>query len=397
MAMQPKPNVNLNDFLFRTTDGSAWQVPDAATFDFAGFFDWMTDARHLLLHKSEMTWMEKQEVPDHPVDVFMNISCGTQLAPHLTLDIVGVLRALGVSFIAGSGRQFCCGKIYRSRGRVDAGEKMSEAGVTRFTSWGAKSAVHSCHSCQIIYTDYVGRVDGDDPRLENFHLTTFIEQRLRELGDRVPWQRPIRRRVLLEGHGPELSAVHHEATESAGRILAMIPGVEVVGPVKPPSRGAPCKTRVPGGPSVLAELTMHERREVVAEIEAQAAAVGADTISANAHYCHREWCKFSSEKVAVSYYASILAEALGCANPDRYQEYWKLYDSERVLQLTRPNWESWGLAEDEARLVAKKHFDSHQAGFVNPQCACNGDPGKCTTGKYTLDVGQAPGVASYDH
>src|SRR5688572_5892070 len=89
MATQPKPKVNLNDFLFRTTDGSTQQVPDAATFDFAGFFDWMTDARRLLLHKSEMTWMEKQEVPGHPVDVFMNISCGTQLAPHLTLDIVG--------------------------------------------------------------------------------------------------------------------------------------------------------------------------------------------------------------------------------------------------------------------------------------------------------------------
>src|SRR5204862_3504227 len=133
------------------------------------------------------------------------------------------------------------------------------------------------------------------------------------------------------------------------------------GRVAPPSRGAPCKTRVPGGPSVLAELTLDERRAVTAELEAQAAAAGADTISANAHYCHREWCKFSSDRLAVTYYASILAEALGAAQPDRYQEYWKLYDSERVLQLTRPNWESWGLAEDEARLIAKKHFDAHQA------------------------------------
>ena len=158
---------DMNDFLVRTTDGSKWEVPDAKTFHFAGFFDWMTDCRHLLLHKDELTWMETQSAPDRGVDVFMNMSCGTQLAPHITLDIVDVLRALDVSFVAGAGRQFCCGKIYRTRGRVDAGEKMSEAGVTRFGEWAAKTAVHGCHSCQIVHSDYVANTDGDHPRLEN--------------------------------------------------------------------------------------------------------------------------------------------------------------------------------------------------------------------------------------
>jgi Fe-S oxidoreductase len=389
---------DMNDFLFRTTDGSKWEIPDAKTFDFAGFFDWMTDCRHLLLHKDELTWMEAQSAPDRGVDVFMNMSCGTQLAPHITLDIVDVLRALDISFVAGAGRQFCCGKIYRGRGRADAGEKMSEASVTRFSQWEAKTAVHGCHSCQIVYSDYIAKTDGDHPRVQNQHLTGFLERRLLELGDRVPWKKRLDLRVLIEGFGPELSPVHYEATLASARILSRIPGVEVMGNVSPPSRGAPCKTNVPGGPSVLSGLTPEEVAEVQAQLQAQADAVGANVISSNAHYCHREWSKFSTDRLAVRYYVSILAEALGCApHPDRYQEYWKLGDPERVLQLTRANWESWGLAEDQARLVARKHFETHQAGFVNPQCACGGNPGKCTTGKYTLDVAQVAAPGGYDH
>ena len=377
---------DLTDFLTRTTDGSKWDVSDAETFDFAGFFNWMNDCRQLLLHKDELTWMHKQQVPDHGVDVFVNMSCGTQLAPHITLDIVGVLRALGVSFVAGAGQQFCCGKIYRTRYRKDAGEKMSQASIDRFLGWGARGAVHQCHSCQLVYSDYVDRRRGSAAPVEftNTHVSAFIEQRLRELGDRVPWAKTVLRRILVEGHGPEVSPVHNAATEAEERILAMIPGVEVVGRVEPPSFGSPCKTRVPGGPTILAELTPDQRHQVLDEIDEQARRRGADTIAANAHYCHREWSKWATPNVAVVYYVSVLAEALGCANEDRYQRFWKLGDPEKVVAETRPYWTSWGLTEERALEVAQKNFQSHFAGFTNPACACGGDPGKCNTGKFTL-------------
>jgi len=386
MATDPNAQpFSVTDFLYRTTDGSKWEIPDAETFDFAGFFDWMADCRQLLLRRDELTWMEKQKAPDRSVDVFVNMSCGTQLAPHVTLDIVGVLRALDVDFVAGAGRQFCCGKIYRTRTRVPAGEKMSQSSIDRFTGWGARTAVHGCHSCQIVYSDYVDRVESAaGPGFRNAHLSTFLEERLRELGDRVPWKHEVRRRVLVEGHGPEVSPVHDAATKASARILAMVPGVEVVGVVEPPSVGAPCKTRVPGGPSVLSTLDGAERHQVLDEIEDQARRRGADTISSNAHYCHREWSKWATTGVDVTYYVSILAEALGCANEDRYQRYWKLGDPAKVVEETRPYWTSWGLDEAKALEVARKNFEPHFAGYVNPQCACGGDPTKCNTGKYTL-------------
>ncbi|MGH2492837.1 MAG: heterodisulfide reductase-related iron-sulfur binding cluster, partial [Candidatus Limnocylindria bacterium] len=233
---------DISSFLLRTTDGSTWDVSDAEKFDFAGFFDWMVDCRHLLLAKDELTWMQTQRVVDERRAIFLNMSCGTQLAPHLTLDTVSVFRALGIDFVAGSGRQYCCGKIYRSRGRMSAGESVSHASLDRITEWGAETAVHTCHSCQIMYTDYTTRVADAAPGLANTHVSQFIEARLRELGDRVPWRKTLDLRVLVEGHGPEVSPVHHAATEAETRLLALIPGVTVVGLVDAPARGMPCKS-----------------------------------------------------------------------------------------------------------------------------------------------------------
>ncbi|MBM4420137.1 MAG: hypothetical protein FJ034_00835 [Chloroflexi bacterium] len=321
-ATPPKKD-NLAEFLFKTVDGSKWEVPDAP-FDFAGFYDWMIDCRHLLVPKTDMTWIHEQKVEfGRPVDVFVNMSCGSQLAPHITMEIPGVLRALGVTFTAGSGRQFCCGKIYKTRDKWDAGEKMGQMSIDRFLGWGAKTAVHQCHSCQIVYSEYTERVPEAAPGMTNVHMSTFIEQRLLELGDKVPWRKRLDYRVLVEGFGPELSSVHYAATQAELRMLALVPGVQVLGMVEPPTRGAPCKTNVPAGPSVLAFLSDAEREEVKRELEEQAARRGgADVISPNAHYCQREWSKFSTPKLAVKSWISILAEALGCSYPDRSQEYW---------------------------------------------------------------------------
>ncbi len=392
-----QPPFNLNEFLYKTVDGSTWTVPDAESFDFASFFAWMTDIRQLLVHRDELNWMERSIRPDHPVDVFVNLSCGTQLAPHLTLDSVAVLQALGVDFVAASGRQFCCGKIYMTHGRTDAGRDMTGASLARFASWGATMAVHGCPSCQLVYSDRVAN-DVEAPEgFRNQHYSAFLEARLIELGDRVPWRKRIDARILVEGHGEKLSPVHAAATEAAARMLAMVPGVEVLGVVEPPARGAPCKTGSPGGPSILADVSVEERAAIQAELEAQAARRGGATLIApGSAGCLREWGKFATERLAVRHYISIIADALGVASPDRFQDLWRLGDPEAVVRETRPLWESWQLPEPRAREIAYKHFDPHFAGFVNPACACGGDPEKCTTGRFTL-ANDIPGAAAGHH
>ena len=135
--------IGTDEFIRIGNDGREWIARDKGT-DTADFYSWMVDCRRLLLTKDELTWLERQTVPDREVDVFVNMSCGTQLIPHVTLEIVDVLRALGVSFVAGTGPQFCCGKPFRTRDRQDAGVKVSQASLDRFMSWGATTATHVC-------------------------------------------------------------------------------------------------------------------------------------------------------------------------------------------------------------------------------------------------------------
>ncbi|MBM4420136.1 MAG: hypothetical protein FJ034_00830 [Chloroflexi bacterium] len=62
-------------------------------------------------------------------------------------------------------------------------------------------------------------------------------------------------------------------------------------------------------------------------------------------------------------------------------------DPAKVVEVTRPTRESWGLSPQKARWAADKHFDPHYTGFVNLACACGGDPEKCTTGLESGVVG----------
>lgn len=373
----------VQDFLTKTTDGSSWGSNDTSKFDFRNFFGYMIDTTHLLLSKDEMTWMDSDPAPDRKVDVFVNMSCGTQLGPHLTLETVNIFNALGVNAAIASGRQFCCGKVYRVNGRPNAGERMSDASVGRIRDWGATTAVHGCPSCQIVYSNHLQQHPELAPDLTNKHFSTFLEERLDELGDRVPWQKEVPARVLVEGHGPELSPVHDAVTKSAARILAKVPGVEVRGVVEAPSFGPACKTPTPGGPGLYARLDDRQRAQMSAELEAQAAARGADTIAPSDKHCHREWSKFATDRLAVHHYISIVADALGCAEPDRFQTMWHLRDPDAVLERTRPYWSSWGVTEEQARQLVFRHFTPEHSAFV-PECACGGDASKCNTGRNTL-------------
>ena len=276
------------------------------------------------------------------------------MIPHVTLEIVDVLRALGVSFVAGTGPQFCCGKPFRTRDRQDAGVKVSQASLDRFMSWGATTATHVCQSCQIIYSNHVAERESAAPGLVNVHLTEFIENRIRELGDDVPWKRePGLRMLTANCHA--MSPVHKASHASVERIMRLIhrrgrgDDLDVVARC-PVYDGLPGRSEHPrraGRPE--------ERAEVTRDLEDQArAAGGADTIVMHAHWCQREWQKFSSDRLGVKHFVSVLAEALDCSHPNRYDQFWKLGDPEAVVEQSRPYWESWGLSPAQARDIAYK-------------------------------------------
>jgi len=340
----------------------------------------------LLVKKDEVRWMTRSVSPDRSVDVFLLLGCGARGLPHIFLDSVAVLEALGVPFVAGAGPQFCCGNPYRPD-RLDAADRLTANSIDRMTAWGASTIVHWCTACQLTFGAWSRNSDevwsggsvmpmrsrgAAQDGVENVHIHTFIERRLRELGDRVPWKNTPRRRVLVEGH-PELTEVHDVAMTTGAKMLSLVPGVEVLGYVKAPDAfarpGSNCS-------NALAQLTVHDVQRIRREIAAQAHERGADTISCQHHNCHRTWSRFASDGLRVEQCVSIVAEALGVRSPDRYQEFAQLGEIERVVDRSEAIWRSWDLDRAEATAVARKTFDPKYA--EKPSCPCGGDIAKCT-------------------
>jgi hypothetical protein len=359
--------------LGKNAAGQDFDLSQPASFDFSRFFNDFADAQHLQMSRDEMTWQQIHAEPERSAAVVLNLSCGVQTTPHLMLLQVALFKALGVDFVATAGPQYCCGRMLQRYGKTELGDRMAGKAIRHFASWQPQTNVQCCGSCLIEFDHHVTQLraaTGTAP-FEVVHITDFLLDTLKRLGDAVPWRRSVPMRVLLHAEGAELHVTKVRQREAVIETLGLIPGVEFVGMIKDPSLGLPCATSSPGAPSILNDLTPEQYRLVQAELRTQAQATGADAIVTHHHFCHREWSKFGSEAVPVLHYQALLAEALGCPVPDRFQHIWRLRDSNEMVEQTRPYWRSWGISEEAARATVAKHFVPKYAAAVQ-RCPCEG-------------------------
>src|SRR5918999_6412243 len=147
----------------------------------------------LLLAKDEITWMTRDVEPDRSVDAFLLLGCGVRGIPHLMVDSVAVLKALGVRSVAAAGQQFCCGNPYRPD-RLDAADRLTASSMDRMTAWRPSAIAHWCTACQLTFgawsrdEDMLWTGSGTVPlasrgapqdKVEHVHIHTLIERRLR--------------------------------------------------------------------------------------------------------------------------------------------------------------------------------------------------------------------------
>jgi hypothetical protein len=359
--------------LLNTIGGTQLATHDV---DYADFYQRPVDGAHLLVSRQEAGWIEGHVKPDRAVDVFVNMSCATQLVPHLILDTMSILETLGVSFAAGAGRLFCCGSYYRGNRDTVAAARMNQAAVARSKAWGAKTTVHWCTQCQNTFTDFALRKAATGqpvPDMDNVQVLTFLYDLLRHFGQRVPWKREVRANVLV--HGIDISPVHRDARQKVADILQLVPGVTVVGIADetfPPQSQLDDKNK---------DVVIRTR----AEIAAYAAARGADTISSQHQGGHIRLARFAGAGIAIRHCVSIVAAALGCDHPDRYQAASLLGDAKKIADQTRVVWQSWGMDEAKALTSARKLFDpAHSLG--SSQCTCGGQGGECREQLISVDV-----------
>jgi transcriptional regulator with XRE-family HTH domain len=364
--------------------------PGYESGDASSFFALLKGPERLLVAPEEMTWYERKPDPDHPVDVFLSMSCGTQSNPNLLQDTVAVCDALGVSFVAAAGPAGCCGGPVWGKG---VGPQWAHAKVGNQRKLGVRTNVNWCTNCQLRLTSDAHRreTEGDYVHpVREVQLLTFLEERVRELGDRVPWKQEVRRKVVAEGHWA-WTDVHRTAQVATTRLLAMIPGIEVVGLYDGHRPESPCAYRArnmvadravtdppPAPPRTTAEV--RAKREQIADA---VNAMGADTVACQHQGCHLLWSYWTSDRLAVMHGVSILAEALGVKHTDRFQAAARLGDPSAVLEQTRPVWTKWGIPEEEARELAEEFSDPRFGAGVT-RCGCGGD--ECGERLISIDV-----------
>ncbi|MBM4421107.1 MAG: hypothetical protein FJ034_05910, partial [Chloroflexi bacterium] len=98
-------------------------------------------------------------------------------------------------------------------------------------------------ACQLTNETVAARkaLAGEWHPVREVQVLEFLEERLLALSDRVPWQRRIDLHILAEGH--DWSTVHSRAQDTSARVLAMVPGVEVVDLYDGFSDESPCAWR----------------------------------------------------------------------------------------------------------------------------------------------------------
>ena len=373
--------IGLNGAVGGDAEGGTYEV----SLDQAAFYRDLRAPTRLLVSRDEMTWLERAAAPDGEYEVFVNLSCGTQMHPHLMLDAVAVLRTLGVHLAAGSGTDFCCGGYFRIHHGERSGVHVAEKSIGPALARGASTHVSWCTQCVNNFTGVSTRrvaEGGEATPLRLVQYLDFLAEQLEELGDEVPWVRSVDRTVVVHGHVGE-SPVTTKAVHDVTRVLRLVPGVEVVGLLERTFMDDFCYTGdQPGYPTTPEE--MQARRH---EIAAIARSYGADTVSPQHQDCSRIWAPFASVDLAVRNAVSVVAEALGCDHPDRVQAAYLLGDPGAVVEQTRSIWTSWGLTEDQAREIANREYKPVATAKVLG-CSC----GRGSCGREVVDIDVLQGV-----
>ena len=322
------------------------------------------DSQRLLLMRDEVQWTARLGAKPERSDVVVNFGCGQQLTPHIMLETVDVLAALGMTVTAVAGSQWCCGVAMDEDG-VDATVKVVRGSVRHMAKYEPHTTVHACGG----WWPQTARLRalGENVPFGLAYIADFVMQAVESRLDDIEWKSTEAIPSLMHMKTPEIDAeTLAERGASVGiadarvsAIMQMIPNVEVVGEIESTPRGSPCDEG-PDGDGIFDNATRAQLDAVKTELAAEAERMGAGQIVCVHHACSREWGKFASAGLPVRHYISVLAEAMGLARPNRYHTCWALPTLDDIVDETRPAWQSWDLSRQEAGVLAAEIFPAHE-------------------------------------
>jgi hypothetical protein len=313
------------------------------SFDFAGYFREIRTLHDLQSPKPERSWLLAQPDPGRRHEVVLYLGCNVLRTSHLVQTVTAVFDRLGLDYVAVGGPTYCCGIQHHRHATPASAERYAHHTVELFQRMAPREVVMWCPSC-IHFYDEVLRADLPFPKR---HTAEFLAGEL-ERGA-FTFTRPVEARVALHYH--RATPAREREGEAARRLLAAVPGLTLV-PFEPDARwGRTCT------PTLQAELGAETWRQMVLGDMDRAVTAGATHLSGIYHGCHREQCRFESERpLIVEHYLTLFARALGIEFEDTYKRYARWGDPEGILADATPCLAANGVTPDAARPVVTRIF-----------------------------------------
>ena len=314
-------------------------------FDYGKYFGAITPLADALRESPTRFWEPTREELAKPHDYVLYLGCNVLRTVHLAEAIVGVLRAMGVSFVPMGGPAHCCGIVHHRNGDERQSARLTQHSLDGFTRAAPKAVLTYCPSC---HEHMDNRLPTGNFRfdLPYFHVTEFIAGRLESL----PFERRVQRRVGLHAHqGGEQSCTDARHTAA---ILRAIPGLELVELTAPADWGRHC------APHQAADMGVERFQACVAAMFQEAQAQGCDAVATVYHSCYRELLP-NETRYGLEFlnYVELLAEALGLGPfPARYKALKLAGDPEAAYAQLAPRAAANGGNVPRLRQSVEQHF-----------------------------------------
>jgi heterodisulfide reductase subunit D len=313
------------------------------SFDFGKYFGEIKLSHDLLTKPEERAWLLKPPRDGERHDVVLYLGCNVLRTSHMVQTATAVFDRLGIDYVAAGGAAYCCGIQHHRYGQPGSGEKYGNHTIELLAKMAPREVVMWCPSC-IHFYDEVLKSDLPFPKR---HTTEFLAERV-ERGE-LTFTRRVEATVALHSHREDEARTREG--RACRRLLEAVPGIKIVEFEADARFGRSCSPTLPGqlGPDVY-------RQMVLDDID-RALDAGATHIAGIYHGCHRELCRFETDRpIVFEHYLTLLGRALSIEFEDSYKKYMKWGDPDRIMEDVTPCMTANGVDADTARGLVIKTF-----------------------------------------
>lgn len=292
----------------------------------------------LQMKPSEARWLKSMPEQPAKVENVLFLGCSPPALPHRVFGLLDVFEKMGVSFVALSGGELCCGvSNCLALANVKESEVKARELIAALTAFSPKRVILTCTGCYRQFTEFF-------PNFLDFDLEAkFYTQFLMEHIEEMTFTKALNKTVALH---ESCMTRRTQVTESAKKVLEAIPGLTLVEPPRDDGGALCCggianMTNPPTGQQLGHELVTGMMK------------AGADHVANTCPFCTLAFYPYvRQEALDVRDIATLVNQAMGGAHyEDKLAKYWRCETIEQIVESSKDNFEANGYTEQEMRRI----------------------------------------------